>query len=159
MGGDQHRGAQPVQLGEKADQARPDLGVHIAGWFVGHQQVGPGDHGARDGDALLLAARKRVGRRVHPVAKPDPGEKLLHILGILTLFPARQLERHGHIVEGREMVEQAEILEHHPDPPPDGGEIGAPGGRQIAAEKGNQAPGGGLGQKDQLEQRCLARTG
>ena len=53
------RGAEPVHLLEQAQQPQRHRVVDIAGRLVGEQQVGPRDDGARDGDALLLATRKR----------------------------------------------------------------------------------------------------
>src|SRR6185312_231728 len=48
-------GAQLVHLLEKAQQAERHLIVDIAGGLVGEQQAGSADHGAGDGDTLLLA--------------------------------------------------------------------------------------------------------
>ena len=50
------------------------------------------------------------------------------------------------------MVEQPEILEHHPDAAADGRQVLAPGGGQFGAEQGDQAAAGRLGDIDQLEQ-------
>ncbi len=117
VGGDQHRGAQPVQFAEQADQPRADLRIDIARRLVGDQKIGPRHHGARDGDALLFAAGQ--GRRIgaHAIAEPHPGEQLLHVAGIVVAATSRQPKRQGDIVEGGEMIEQAKILEHHADAP------------------------------------------
>ena len=71
---------------------------------------------------------------------------------------ARQPERQGDIVEGRQMIQQPEILEHHPDAAAEGRQVAAPGGGQFGAEQGDQAPAGRLGDIDQLQQRGLARA-
>ena len=47
------------------------FGVEIAGRLVGEQHVGVGDDGARDRDALLLAARQLGGRVARPIDQPD----------------------------------------------------------------------------------------
>ena len=44
-------------------------GIEIAGWLVGQQHLGPGDDGAGDGDALLLAAGQLGRGVVLPVAQ------------------------------------------------------------------------------------------
>ncbi len=58
MGCNQHRGSQPVEFAEQADQALADFRIDISRRFVGYQQIGPADHGARNGDALLFTAGK-----------------------------------------------------------------------------------------------------
>ena len=59
---------------ELAQQAEDVLGVarvEVAGGLVGDDEIGIGDDGARDGDALLLAARERA-RRVVAVRSSSP---------------------------------------------------------------------------------------
>ena len=76
VGRDDHRRAEPVERGEQMQQPLGHVGVDVAGRLVGDQQLGPGDHRAGDGDALLLAARQ--GRRpgAGAVGEADPGEHL-----------------------------------------------------------------------------------
>ena len=55
MGHHDDGGAFAVQLGQQLHHFLAVGGVEIAGGFVGQDQLGPGHHGAGDGDALLLA--------------------------------------------------------------------------------------------------------
>ena len=60
-------------------------------------------------------------------------------MGEIAVRLAGQPERQGDIVESRKMVEQPEILEHHPDAAAEGRQIAAPGGGKLGAEQGDQA--------------------
>ena len=55
--GDQHAGAEPVELDEKTQQAPGHLRVDVTGRLVGEQQLGLPDHRAGDGGSLLFTAR------------------------------------------------------------------------------------------------------
>ena len=46
---------------------------------------------------------------------PTQDSKFLHVMGVIAVPLARQPQRQRDIVEGRKMVEQPEILEHHAD--------------------------------------------
>jgi len=50
------RGAETVHLLEEPHQPVGHLVIDIAGGLVGQEQAWAADHGARDGDALFLAA-------------------------------------------------------------------------------------------------------
>ena len=115
VGGDQHGGAQPVQLDEQPEDAQGHLVVDVAGRLVGQQDVGPADHGAGDGQPLLLAAGQ--GRRAWRAcgAQADPGQQLGHVGAVVGRLAAGDAQRQGGVVEGRQVVEQAEVLEHHAD--------------------------------------------
>ncbi len=80
MGGDDDRGAEPVQLDEETQQAVADRRIDVARRLVGEQQLGPRDHGAGDGRALLLAAGQDLRVGVHAVAEPDPADEVGHVL-------------------------------------------------------------------------------
>ena len=156
MCGDHDRRAHPVQLFEQLDQADADIVVHIPGRLVGEQQVGLVDHRPRDGDALLLAAGKRGRFRGQPVAQADPPEQFGDMLPDVRAARTGDAQRQGHVVDGRQVVEQLEILVDHPDAPAQGGDLVARQGRDIAAEQMHQAPGRPQGQVDQAHQRGFA---
>lgn len=61
MGGDHHRGSEPVKLDEQPQQPPGQRRVDIARGFVGKQQLRAGDQGTRDGRALLFAADSTGG--------------------------------------------------------------------------------------------------
>ena len=117
VGGDQHGGAQAIEFDEQSQDAQRHGVVDIAGRLVGQQDVGPPDHGAGDGQPLLLAARQRDGEGVHAIGQPDPGQEVGDVVAICRGFLASDPQRQRGIVEHAEVVEQAYILENHPDPP------------------------------------------
>ena len=56
-------------------------------------------------------------------AQPDPFQHLFDIGGVVGLAPARQPQRQGGVLEGGQMVQQAEILKHHPHAAPKSGDV------------------------------------
>ena len=70
---------------------------------------------AGDRRALLLAAGEDRRQRLDAVAEADPFQKLDHVGAVARLVAAEHAQRQRDILEGREMVEQAEILEHDAD--------------------------------------------
>src|SRR5699024_11079811 len=62
VGGDHHRGAALVDLGEQIEDALGGGGIEVAGRFIGQQDRGPVDVGAGDGHALLLTAGELMGQ-------------------------------------------------------------------------------------------------
>src|SRR5215470_6792937 len=159
VGGDDDRGAGFVQLDEQPEQALRQLRIHIAGRLIGEQELRPGDHGAGDGGALLLAAREHRRPRPHMFPEPDPAQQLGDLVVVTLLVAADDAQRQRNIVESSEMVEEPEVLEHHPDPPPQHGErIGAQGGG-VVIEQRDQSPGRLERQKQKAQQRTLAGAG
>jgi hypothetical protein len=140
VGGDQHRGAQAVQLDEKPQQAQRHGRIDIAGRLVGQQHVGAVDHGAGDGQALLLAARQGGGQGVHAVAQAHPLQQFGDVLAIGVGLAAGDAQRQGGVVEHRQVVQQAEVLEHHPDAAADERQVLGPGQADVAAEQLDAAP-------------------
>ena len=131
MGRDQHGGVEPlVEFAEEAEQALAHFLVDISGRFVGDDQVGLHDDGARDRDALFFAARQGRGPGLQPVAQADPFQQFDHVVPVAFLVPAQHAQGQGDILVGGQVVEQPEFLEDHPDPPPQGGKVlpGQPGG-------------------------------
>src|SRR5262249_10226409 len=63
VGRDHDRGPRLVQLDEQAQQALRQIWIDVAGGLVGEQELRPRDHRARDGGALLLAARQHRRQR------------------------------------------------------------------------------------------------
>ena len=156
MRGDHDRRAQLVEFLEQVEQAHGDAVVDVAGRFVGEQQARPADHRAGDGDALLLAAGQRGRKGVNLVGEPDPGEQLGDVLVDLVLALATDLQRQRDVLERGQMVEQAEILEHHADSPAHEGGLAARERRHVAPEQRGAAAARPARQVHQLEQRGLA---
>ena len=88
---------------------------------IEQHDLGPHGEGARDGDALLLSARKtrRVG--VALVVKPDLSQKLLRrrhdLLALHALYLHRRFQQ---VAEHRHVRKEVELLEHHPHLQEDG---------------------------------------
>ncbi len=103
MGGDQHGSAQPVQFREQADQPRPISGSTLP---VGSSAIKRSGRAPRRGRWRHAAARRRQGgrRRVHAITQSDPGQKLLHVMGVIRDAFARQRQRQRHIVESRQVI-------------------------------------------------------
>src|SRR4029077_2936368 len=117
VGGDDDRGAGFVQLDEQPEKALSQLRIHIAGWLIRQKKLRPRYHRAGYGGALLFAARKHGRQGPHVLPKPDPVQQLGDLLVITLFVAAKHPQRQRDVVEGGEMIEQAEILEHNPDPP------------------------------------------
>ena len=132
--------------------------IDIAGRLIGDQQVGPVDHRAGDGDALLLPARQRRRARAGAVGKPDPVEHLAHRAFDVLLAGAGDAQRKRDIVERRQMADQAEILEHDPDAAAKLRQCIARRVAELFAEQADPAPRRPLRQIEQLEQRGFARA-
>ncbi len=91
--------------------------VDVAGRLVGEQDLGLADQRAGDRGALLLPARQHRREGVHAVAEADPAEELDHVGAVARLLLVEDTERQRDILEGGQVVEQAEILEYDADPP------------------------------------------
>jgi len=92
-------------------------GIEAAGGLVGEDDLGPLEERARDGDALLLAAREARGEVAGATPEPDPLE---HLVGAME----RSLARHGavgeeprqrHVLPAAQVVEEVEGLEDEAD--------------------------------------------
>jgi hypothetical protein len=78
-------------------------------------QIGSIDS-ARDRDALLLAARQLARKLVRVRLQADALEQLQALVGRLVLAAAEHLDlRDGQVLGDRQVREQLEVLEHHPD--------------------------------------------
>ena len=120
------------------------------------QQLGAGDDGAGDGDALLLAARQGRGAGAGAVAEADPGEHLADRPLQIVLVDSGDAQRQRDIVEGGEVVDEAEILEDDADPAAEAGQALPRHGDDVLAEQFDQAAARPLGEVEQFEQRGLA---
>ena len=121
------------------EQPRRHFRIDIAGRLVGDEQLGPADHRAGDGDALLLAARQRRRAGAGAVGEADPGEHLPDRRFEVLVLDARDPERQRDIVEGGEVRDQPEILEDDADPPAEAGQAVARHGDDVLAEQADQA--------------------
>ena len=106
-GGGAELAVDPRQRLEHADAG---AAVERAGRLVAQQHVGALGDGARDGDALLLAAGQLGGKVIHAGAEPDPVQRLLgrHRGG-------RDLGDERHVLARGERGHQIVELEHEAD--------------------------------------------
>jgi hypothetical protein len=159
VGGDDDGGAEPVQFDEEPQQPARERRVDIAGRFVGEQDLRLFDQRPGDRRALLLAARQDGRQHMHALAEADPFEKLDHVAAIARLLAAAHAQRQGHVLVGRHVVEQAEILEHDADAAAQERQFAAGDSRPVLAEDGDQPARRAQRQEEQAQQRRLARAG
>ena len=108
-------GAFLVELGEQVHHLLAVLGVEVAGGLVGEDELGVGDHGAGDGDTLLLAARELLREVLGAVGDGHPlhhGRDPLLALGSTDFHV---LERQFDVLIDVELVDEVEALEHEAD--------------------------------------------
>jgi hypothetical protein len=93
--------------------------VEFGGEFVGEQDIGFGDEGARDGDALLLASGQFLDELVGGAAEPDALE---HVCRVATYVGSGEsasgevwLERDFDVFRGGEQVSQTVGLQDEPE--------------------------------------------
>src|SRR5690606_39462043 len=80
-----------VELVQEVLHAEARVVVEVARRLVGEEDGGAADEGARDGDALLLAARELARVVVEPVAEADAAEQFGG--GLARAARAAQLQR------------------------------------------------------------------
>ncbi len=159
VGGDQHGGAALVQLQEQAQQPPGEAGVDVAGRLVGEQDLRPADQRAGDGGALLLAAGEHRGQHMHALAQPHPSQQLAHLGAVARLLAPLHAQRQGDVLVRREMVEQAEILEHDADALAQRRRLVRVELGGVAAEDADQPARRTQRQEQQPQQRRLAGAG
>jgi len=114
MGNQQQRRAEPCMLVEQIiDDRLAGRAVEIAGRLVGQQQRGAGDKGARNRDALLLAAGKLP--RIMPEAMPEPDPRQRSLGQREGIAMPGQFERDRDVLARRHRRQQVETLEYDPD--------------------------------------------
>src|SRR5262245_23311995 len=156
---DQNRGAEAVELDEQAQEATAHLRVDVAGGLVGEEKLRLVDDCTRYCRALLLPARQHGRSGMHAVAEAHPLQQVGHVLLVVRRPLAGYPERHGDVLPGRHVVEQAEVLEHDADAP---SQLGAPGRRDAAdvlAEQRKRSARRLDRHEKQPQQRGLPRSG
>ena len=113
MRGDDDRRAQAMQFHEQPQEPACQARIDIACRLVRDQEFRLGDQGPRNGGALLFAAGKHRRQHMHAVTEADPLQELDHFGTVVRLGSTLDAHRERDILEGREMVEKAELLEHH----------------------------------------------
>ncbi|BDZ64965.1 hypothetical protein GCM10025877_19030 [Agromyces mangrovi Wang et al. 2018] len=135
-------------------------GVEVAGGLVGEDHIGVVDEGARDDDALLLAAREVGGLVLRLVGEPERLEHRQAAAGALARRQAGDEQRQGDVLEHGLLRGQEELLEHESEAlvaqrvDPLGGR-----GRGILPVDLDDAGGRSVEQREQVHERRLARAG
>jgi hypothetical protein len=147
---------------QRRDNRRRGL-IEVAGRLVAEHQARLVDERARDGDALLLAARQLAGPVLDAVAKPDLLDQLTRqrrpIAPLRLLGAAGDERRHQDVLDDRALRQQAVILKDEADLLV--AEVRQLGGRQrerVAAVERHRAGRGGLERAQDVEQRALAAS-
>src|SRR6516165_7982234 len=156
VGGDDDRSPGFVELDEQPQQPLRQIGIDIARGLVGEQKLRPRDHRPRDRRALLLSAREHRWQRGDAVAEPDPVQQFDHLLAITVLGLPDHPQRQCHVLEGRHVVEQAEILKHDADAPPQRRQRVLAQRGDIVAEQRDQPARGPQREEQQTQKRGLA---
>ncbi len=93
---------------------------------------------------------------VHAVAEAHPAQQFHHLGPIARLVLALHAQGQGHVLVGGEMVEEAEILEHHAHPAAQAGQVVLGNIRHVLAEDGDEPPRRAHRHQDQAQERGLA---
>jgi hypothetical protein len=88
--------------------------------------------------------------------EPDPGQQLGHVRAHLLFLGAGHAERQRHIVESGKVIEQPEILEHHPHAPAHHRDLLAVEACDVAPEQAEGAAGRADGEIEQLQEGGLS---
>ena len=107
VGGDEHGRAAGVDLAQQVHDLERQIGIEVAGRFVGEQQHRIVDERARDRDALLLTARQVLRVGVHAVLQPDPLEDLERAAPLVRGRHAEHLGHERDVLEHRAASESA----------------------------------------------------
>ncbi len=86
--------------------------VEIAGWLIGKNNAGVGDEATRNGDALLLAARKLVGHVIFAFAQMEMFKNSVGHFKATSFAIAGINEWQGNIFNYAEIGNEIETLEN-----------------------------------------------
>src|SRR5699024_3607658 len=86
-------------------------GIEVAGGFVGEEEVGVGDDGAGDGDALFLAAGELAGEVVEAVAQAHEVEGGRGVFAAAGAGEAGEFEGQFDVLQGGQHGDEVERLE------------------------------------------------
>ena len=124
-----------VELAEHVHDFDRGGGVEVAGGLVGEQDARVVDEGARDGDALLLAAGELRGGVVHALFEADEADELERAAADLGVGQRRVVvgRRHHDVLERRGARQQVEVLKDEADA------VVAQAGALVGVEPGDVA--------------------
>ena len=153
---DERRPGLAIELEHQRHHCLAGGEVEAAGRLVGEQQHRPDDERAREGDALLLAARKHARIVAQPLAQADPAQHLGRQRA--RVVSPLQLERQHDVLERIQVGEQLKALEDEADlGGADRGALVLVDREQVDAVEANRSGGRRVEPGDQRQQRALAR--
>src|SRR3954466_29322 len=159
VGGDDDRRPGFVELDEQAQQPLRQIGIDIARRLVREQKLRPRDHRARDCRTLLFSAGEHRRQRRNAIAEPHPVQELHDLIAIAVLGVPNHPQRQRHVFIGRHVIEQAKILKHDPDAPPQRRQRILAQSRDVMAEQGDQPARRPQREEQETQQRALAGAG
>jgi hypothetical protein len=149
-----------IQALKKFEDVFGALGVEVAGRFVGEDEVGVGDDGAGDGDALFLAAGELAGEVVHAVFEANEFEGGGGVFFALLAGEGGELEGEFDVFEGGENGDEVEGLEDEAEVViSPAGEFAFGHGGGLVVEDGEGAVGGAVHAGDEVEEGGFAGAG
>ena len=104
-----------AQFDELGTHLVTKLGVQVGQRLVHQEDLGVTHDGAADGDALTLAARKRLRLTVEVLGNTQDLGSGAHLTVDLVLGDLLELERKCHVLVHRHIGVQSIALEHHGD--------------------------------------------
>ena len=149
-----------VELLEERHDLLAGLGVEITGRLVGEDDGRIVDEGARDGDALALAAGEFVGFVAHALAEADVFERAARLVHAAALAEARVDERQLDVVQRVGARQEIECLENETDlAVADVGELVVDHGGDVLAVELVAAGRRRIETAEHVHERRLARAG
>ena len=134
--------------------------VEISGRLVGKHHVGPGNEGAGDSRALLLAARHLAGEMIQTVGQPHAAQKLARRLFPLCARDAPEHQRHRHVFRGRQVRQKVIRLKHKAEVAlPERGQLVFAHPRNARAPDFHLAARWLFHARELIEQRAFSRSG
>ena len=152
-------GAAAVDLVEQLHNLKGKLRVDVAGRLVRNQQRRVVDQRAGKRHTLLLAAGELVGVVARLGGKTHQAQHIGHTLADGTAGHVGHPQGKRHIVIDGHLRDQAEILKHHAQRPPELRDLTLFNLVKVVAVDLNDSLGGGLLPQNQLDKGTLARTG
>ena len=104
-----------TQLNELGAHLVTELGVQVGQRLVHQEDLGVAHDSAADGDALTLAARKRLGLTVEVLGNAQNFSSGANLAVDLVLGDLLELKRKRHVLVYRHVGVQSVALEHHGD--------------------------------------------
>ena len=115
MGGDHNRRALVIDVTEQAEKLGREIGIQIAGRFVGQDQSRLVGQGTGYGYPLLLATRESIRQSGLPMLQPETLEYLERASLGLARCDAVDAQHKGDVLQDGFPLEEFEILENHTD--------------------------------------------